>query len=166
MGMHPMHFRWLTGCMLALAASGCVLAPSERERRRFDCRGLHAHPPVKGELDMNGRWTDRLSASVAEDGSWVRFYLTDPSAPLETITKLDVDGDGELDFVAARPGPAPQRYPFVYLAYIEVQTGNVVRSGQAHSTKAEREAGWFTSTPELATEQVLRGHEVRWLSCK
>jgi len=106
-------------------------------------------PSIKREIDINGRWTERLGASVAENGSWVRFYLTDPTAPLETVTKWDVDGDGELEFVTERPGAAPRRYPYRYVAYIEV-----------------REAGWFMSTPELATEQTWRGHQVRWRPCQ
>lgn len=163
----------------------------ERERRRFNCRGLevvvstrqrvpdsfggeeYVHvswtplggSSMKREIDINGRWTDRLGAGVAEDGSWLRFHLTDPSTPLETVTKRDVDGDGELDFVAERPGPTPRRHPYVYKAYVGVPTGEVVRFGVAHSTKEEREAGWFTSTEELAVEQALRGRLVRWRPC-
>lgn len=187
-----MHLLRVGAILVAVATCGCVLAAPERERRRFDCNGLQVVvstrqrmpdsfggeeyvyvtvtrgtvPSTKGEIDINGRWTERLGASVAEDGSWVRFYLTDPTAPLETVTKRDFDGDGELDFVTERPGPAPRRHPYVYVAYIEVLSGNVVRFASSHSTKQEREAGWFTSTPELATEQTLRGREVRWRPCQ
>jgi hypothetical protein len=117
--------------VLAVATSGCFLTSPERERRRFDCDGLQvmvstkqrvpdslggeeyvyvawapsAGQSIRREIDMNGRWTDRLGASLAEDGSWVRFHLMDPAAPLETVTRKDLDGDGELDFVAERPGP-------------------------------------------------------------
>lgn len=177
---------------MAVATTACVVAYPERERRRFDCGGLQvvvstrqrvpesfggeeyvyanwtprAGSPIKREIDINGRWTDRLGASVAEDGSWVRFHLTDPEAPLATVTRRDVDGDGELEFVAEQPGPAPRRHPYVYQSYIEVLTGQVARFAMAYSSKEEREAGWFTSTKELASEQVWRGRLLRWRACR
>ena len=177
--------------MAALVASACTVALPDRARRHFDCRGLQVvvstrqripdfaggeeyvyanwtprgGSPIRREIDINGRWTDRLGASVSEDGSWVRFHLSNPAAPLETVTKRDVDGDGELDFFAERPGPAPRRYPYVYKAYVAVKTGEVVRGALAYSTKEEREAGWFTLTEELAAEQTLRGRRVTWRPC-
>jgi hypothetical protein len=182
----------LSVSVVAVAITGCGIVSPERERKRFDCGGTQvivstqqrianafggeeyvyaswargAGAPIKREIDINGRWTERLSASVAEDGSWVRFYLTDSSAPLETVTKRDVDGDGELDFVAERPGPSPERHPYSYLAYVELRTGEVVRFGVSSSTKEEREGGWFTSTSELAADQTLRGRQVRWRPCR
>jgi hypothetical protein len=102
--------------------------------------------PFKQKIDINGRWTDRLGASVAEDGSWVRFYLTEPSV---------------------RPGPSPaRRHYYTPLAYVELRTGELVRSDLAHSTKEEREGEWFRSTPELAPAQTVRGHAVAWRPCK
>jgi hypothetical protein len=189
--MHPMHLWRLAIGVAAVATAACIADYPERDRRRFECGYLQVvvstrqrmpesfggeeyvyanwtprgGAPIKREIDINGRWTDRLSASVAEDGSWVRFHLTDPAAPLETVTRRDVDGDGELDFVAERPGAAPRRYPYSYKAYIEVPSGQVVRFGVAHSTKEEREAGWFTSTEELAVEQTLRGRRLTWRPC-
>lgn len=182
----------VSATVVALAALGCAVASPERERRRFDCGGQRVvvstkqrmpdalggeeyvyatvvrdgAPSFKREIDINGRWTDQLGMSVAEDGSWLRFFLMDPTAPLETITKRDVDGDGEMDFVSERPGPAPRRYPYVYVAYLEVLSGKVARFASSESTKEEREAGWFTSTPELATVQIWRGREVRWRPCQ
>lgn len=120
---------------------------------------------TKRQVDINGRWTDWLGASVARDGSWVRFYVTESSAPLQTMSTRDVDGDGELDFVSDQPGSNPKRYPYITVAYIELQTGNVLRSNTAASTRAEREAGWFTAAVELASEQDIRGHHVEWVPC-
>lgn len=145
---------------LALLAGGCA---AERERRRFDCDGLGVsistrqrvpdslggeefvyatvasgtHPPVKNRIDRNGRWTDRLGVSIAEDRTWLRFYLTEPSV----------------------------RRRYVYLAYIHVTAGTLIRSDLEHSTQEERDGGWFSAVPELASQQTLRGQRVTWRPC-
>ena len=153
--------------LIALFAAGCTLMVPERERRRFDCDGVSvtvstrqrvpnwfggeeyvyattAAPggiPIRTELDNNGRWIDRLSASVAEDGSWVRFHVMDPR------------------------GPAAGRYRYFSVAFVEVRTGTVIRSAYAHSTEEERAAGWFTSSATLPTGQMIRGHQMMWRPC-
>jgi hypothetical protein len=148
-------------------AAGCTLMVPERERRRFDCNGVsvtvstrqrvpdwfggeeyvYATTPGEGgtrirtELDRNGRWIDQLGASVAEDGSWVRFHVRDSR------------------------GPAAGRYQYFNVAFVEIRTGTVIRSAYAHSTEEERGAGWFTSSAILPTEQTIRGHQVMWQPC-
>ena len=159
--------RLVAGGLIAMLAAGCTLLVPERERRRFDCNGVSvtistrqripdwlggeeyvyatvARPggvPVRAELDNNGRWIDRLGASVARDGSWVRFHVTEPR------------------------GPAAGRYRYFSVAFVEVGTGTVIRSAYAHSTEEERAAGWFTSSAELPAEQTIRGHPVKWRPC-
>jgi hypothetical protein len=97
--------------------------------------------PIRAELDNNGRWIDQLGASVAEDGSWVRFHVTDPR------------------------GPAAGRYRYFSVAFVAIRTGTVIRSAYARSTEEERAAGWFRSSAILPTEQSMRGHPVMWRPC-
>jgi len=97
--------------------------------------------PIRTELDNNGRWTNQLGASVAEDGSWVRFHVTDPR------------------------GAAAGRYRYFSVAFVEIRTGTVIRSAYAYSTEEERAAGWFSSSAILPTEQSIRGHQVMWRPC-
>lgn len=134
----------------------------ERERRRFDCDGVSVTVStrqrmpawvggeeyvyattvgqggigIRAELDNNGRWIDQLGVSVAEDGSWARFYIMDPR------------------------GPAAGRYRYYSVAFVEIRTGTVIRADYAHSTEEERAAGWFTSSAILPTDQTIRGHRV------
>jgi len=153
--------------LIALFAAGCTLLVPERERRGFDCHGVpvtvstrqrvpdwlggeeyvyattaaKGGVPIRAQLDNNGRWIDRLGASVAEDGSWVRFHVMDPR------------------------GPAAGRYRYFGVAFVEVGSGTVIRSAYAHSTEEERAAGWFTSSATLPAGQTIRGHEVKWRPC-
>lgn len=151
--------------LIASFLAACTLMVPERERRRFDCAGVAvaistqqrmpdwlggeeyvyaktAGPGgIRAELDNNGRWTDRLGASVAEDRSWLRFHVTDPR------------------------GAAAGRYRYYSVAFVEIQTGTVIRAAYAHSTEEERAAGWFTSSATLLPRQTIRGHPVTWRTC-
>ena len=156
-----------TAGLIAMLAAACALMVPERERRRFDCNGVsvtvstrqrvpdwfggeeyvYATTPGEGgtrirtELDKNGRWSDRLGASVAKDSSWIRFHVRDSR------------------------GPAAGRYQYFNVAFVEVRTGTVIRSAYAHSTEEERAAGWFTSSATLPAGQTIRGHQVTWRPC-
>lgn len=92
----------------ALACAGCA----ERDRVRFDCDGIivavstqqrvpgwaggeenvyvelaaPAGVSARVKIDNNGRWLDRLGASVARDRSWVRFHVRDRGAPRQAGT--------------------------------------------------------------------------------
>ena len=153
--------------LVGMFAAACTLVTPERERRRFDCHGVsvivstrqrvpdwlggeeyvyattaaQGGVPIRARLDNNGRWIDRLGASVAEDGSWIRFHVMDSR------------------------GPAAGRYRYSNVAFVETRTGTVIRSAYAHSTEEERAAGWFTSSATLPAEQTIRGHEVMWRPC-
>jgi hypothetical protein len=153
--------------LIAMLAAGCTLMAPERVRRRFDCNGVSVTVStrqrvpdwfggeeyvyattagqdgirIRAELDNNGRWTDQLGASVAEDGSWARFHVMDSR------------------------GPAAGRYRYFSVAFVEIRTGTVIRSAYAHSTEEERAAGWFTSSAMLPTEQTIRGNQVMWRPC-
>ena len=153
--------------LIAVVAAGCTLIVPERDRRRFGCNGVSVTVStrqrvpdwfggeeyvyattagqdgirIRAELDNNGRWTDQLGASVAEDGSWARFHVMDSR------------------------GPAAGRYRYFSVAFVEIRTGTVIRSAYAHSTEEERAAGWFTSSAMLPTEQTIRGNQVMWRPC-
>lgn len=152
---------------LAMTMTGCAWMLPERERRRFDCHGLsvvvstrqrvpqalggeeyvfvllsgRASPGTRSQVDNNGRWTDRLSASVAEDGSWVRLHVEDGR------------------------GPAAGRYRYAIVAFLEAATGAVVRTTITDSTDAERASGMFDSTGALPAAQVIREKQVTWRPC-
>lgn len=152
--------------LLAAFAAGCSLMAPERERRHFDCRGVpvivstkqrvpdwfggeeyvYATTPgqggvaIKNQVDNNGRWTDRLGTSMAEDGSWVRFHVMD------------------------QRGEAAGRFQYVALAFVEVPTGTVIRTAIPHSSDEER-ASLFTSSATLPAEQTIRGRQVAWQPC-
>jgi len=154
--------RTFAGSVLPIAVLvGCTIEGWERDRRSFVCGATKVVvstrqrvPDALGgeeyvfakwsfqgrdfvpQIDNNGRWTERLSASVASDGSWIRLHLSD----------------------------AGSRYTPV--AYAELATGRVIRFAHEYSTPKEREAGWFAATPELSSEQVVRGRRVSWRACQ
>ena len=145
-------------------SAGCVMA--ERGRMRFDCGAVTltvstrqripewlggeeyvyvtatraGETGVRAEIDNNGRWLDRLSASVSKAGSWVRLHLTDPR------------------------GAAAGRYRYSNVAFVDTRSGTVIRTALAHSSDEER-AAWFVSSDTRAAEQSIRGEQVAWQPC-
>ena len=82
------------------------------------------------------------------------------------MERRDVNGDGELDFVSLGRGPGEQEYRYSYLAYIGLANRDFIRYARQYSTQAEREAGLFTLTTQLAVVQELRGRTISWRECR
>lgn len=148
------------------AAALASVACAERDRLRFDCGGIVVRvstqqrvpgwaggeenvyaeltapggTPMRAKIDNNGRWLDRLGASVAHDGSWVRFHVRDPR------------------------GAAAGRYQFSIVAFVDARDGTLIRTTVTNSTDEER-ATLFRSSAALAQAQTIRGREVAWRPC-
>lgn len=119
----------------------------------------------KFTIDINGRFSEFLHASISKDGLWYRFYLKDRYLLVGHTQYRDFDNDGELDryWVSKSEDPKHARpHPYSIVAYLNRSTGKVYRENRDFGFNTTAERDYFGSKSELKSSQQFFGYRVDW----
>jgi len=115
------------------------------------------------EIDINGRFGDRLRADFSPGARWARISVELDPPHVGEQTWLDDGGSGAFVFQPWDQGRARVRkeYRHFVVAYVDFDAKRVVRPTLLQSTKAERRT-LFPLFEELPQAQEFRGERLEW----